>query len=404
MVAVRRYDRGELRKPEKDQRTGYLRADGFITKVGVFRYRLKGGKIRRELRLPEEVFHADSIRSFDEAPITNGHPVENLDASNTKKHQVGSVRDPRREDAHMRARLLVTDADTIKQAESGKRDLSCGYTCELEQHAGVTDGIDGIDDGLRYDAIQRNIRGNHVAILDAGRAGGTVSIRLDANDAIMSEEDEPIAPAPKPKETTMDTITKRIDGMDIECTKQGAQAIDKLQAKNDELIENADVVKTETEKQKARADKAEEDLAKHKKDTDAKLAPEAVQKRVDERVKLITDARDVLGEKDADGKEIKLDSMTDVEIKKLVIAKSSDVDLADKSSDYVNARFDSALEDSARRKDGGDDGDRHHDTPKPNPANIMRNPRTDGTTPKSARDKMIERDQKAWQGDTKGAN
>ena len=70
--------------------------------------------------------------------------------------------------------LLVTDADLIKKLEDGAaRELSCGYNCDLDEKPGVT------ADGLRYDAIQRNIRGNHVAVVPKGRAGPEARVRMD---------------------------------------------------------------------------------------------------------------------------------------------------------------------------------------------------------------------------------
>lgn len=54
---------------------------------------------------------------------------------------------------------------------------------------GVTSGIDGIPDGLHYDVIQRNIRGNHVALVDKGRAGETACLRMDSADAFQIEDE-----------------------------------------------------------------------------------------------------------------------------------------------------------------------------------------------------------------------
>ena len=43
--------------------------------------------------------------------------------------------------------------------------------------------------GQKYDAIQKNITNNHIAIVWKGRAGKNASLRLDENDAILLNRD-----------------------------------------------------------------------------------------------------------------------------------------------------------------------------------------------------------------------
>jgi hypothetical protein len=71
---------------------------------------------------------------------------------------------------------MITDSDAIAALEAGRSELSCGYTADVVIEPGTWQG-------QRYDAKQTNIRGNHVALVDAGRAGPTCSIRMDAADA-----------------------------------------------------------------------------------------------------------------------------------------------------------------------------------------------------------------------------
>jgi len=117
-----RYDAGSLASPVK-MANGYLRCDGRLTRVGVFPYRQTNGTVRRELRLPQEVFDAESLSSFGLVPLTNNHPSEMLDKYNTRKHQVGSVISPRADDEFVAASVLVTDAEAIDAIEKGKREL-----------------------------------------------------------------------------------------------------------------------------------------------------------------------------------------------------------------------------------------------------------------------------------------
>lgn len=170
---VKRTDIGTLRPVER-RPDGTIRVDAYLTKCGVFQYLQPDGTVRKELRLPEDVSNPQSLRSFEGVPVTNDHPPGMIDAKNAKQYQVGAALNvPVMDDDHVRGRLSVTDADTIAAMESGKTQVSCGYTCDCVEEPGVHPLYGP------YDAIQRNIIGNHVAIVDRARAGITASARMD---------------------------------------------------------------------------------------------------------------------------------------------------------------------------------------------------------------------------------
>lgn len=171
---------------------GFVRAEGYLTRSGIFVYRDAQGNTVREFRPPEEVFHPDSLASFALVPVTNDHPSELLTADNAKQYAVGSVSEVVTPDGDkVRASLMITDSATIEALEAGKSELSCGYTADVELTPGVWQG-------QKYDAVQRNIRGNHVALVDAGRAGPACAIRMDAAGAAQ--------------EITMDEVTMELGG------------------------------------------------------------------------------------------------------------------------------------------------------------------------------------------------
>lgn len=119
-------------------------------------------------RPAEEVFSPATVASFEGMPVTNDHPPEGVDISNIRALQKGHAHNVRRgkgqESDLLLADLIITDPVLIKAIlEDGKREISCGYTYELC----------GEDGGY----VQRQIRGNHVAVVDAGRAGHRVSIK-----------------------------------------------------------------------------------------------------------------------------------------------------------------------------------------------------------------------------------
>ena len=351
MEHVRRWDAGSVGSVERTDQ-GYLRCDATITKTGVFTYRQPGGKVRRELRLPNEVFHEDALRSFGLSPLTNGHPPVMLSARNTARYQVGSVADPRQDGDHVAASVQITDADAIELAESGRRQLSCGYNCDLEDRPGTTQGIPGVPDGLRYDAIQRNIRGNHVALVDKARAGSSVQLRLDGADAFQVDPEDPARPVEtnhqdkanpaagaKPMEPKI-----TIDGVSFEVTEQVQQAFGKFSERADGAMTELAEVKAKLETERARADAAEENLAAEKKAREDAADPAKLRAAVDARLNLERAASPILGD------EAKLDAMSDSEIKAaVVVAGARDKDLAKERLDgcgeeYLQARFDAALE------------------------------------------------------------
>jgi len=177
---ARRLDLGELR-PATRREDGTLRVQAHITRCGVFNYLNPDGSVRRELRLPEDVFDTAALSSFNGVPVTDDHPPEMLDAHNARKYAVGALMGtPIRDDDHVRGDLAIYDGDVVGKLPN-KNQVSAGYTCDLEEVPGVHPTYG------HYDAIQRNIRGNHIAIVDTARAGNSARIRLDAASVVMDE-------------------------------------------------------------------------------------------------------------------------------------------------------------------------------------------------------------------------
>lgn len=334
---AQRFDIGELQKPTR-MGNGWLRVDGHITRSGIFTYRNPDGTTRREFRPPEEVFKGDSLASFGLVPVTNDHPPEALTAANTKAYAVGTVGETvRKDDDHVRATMLVTDADTISRVEQGKTALSCGYTCDLEMKPGTFNGE-------RYDAIQRNIRGNHVALVDVARAGPTARIRMDAGDAEMI----PTPPASTGTEKPMSLVKMRVDGLDIEVPETAKQIVEKalnaLTTRADSLAGELATAKDAATKATAKADGLALELAAEKKARADAASPEKVAQLVKSRVALETIAYKHLG-------AVKLDGMDDHAVRVAVVEKLDGAKLdAEKAKNavYVEARFDGAVERAAK--------------------------------------------------------
>lgn len=164
----------ELPSSRETTPQGFLRAPAKIARTGVQPYSSRelgldgGDKILKLFRPPEEV--AKSARSFESVPMADEHPPGDITADNWKLLAVGDVRDVSMDGDFLAACVIVRDADAISIVRDGKAELSCGYSFNLDMTPGVTPA------GEPYDAIQRDIEGNHVAIVDRGRAGSRVRI------------------------------------------------------------------------------------------------------------------------------------------------------------------------------------------------------------------------------------
>lgn len=328
-MKVIRYDSAPLKATKND--AGFLMGEANVTRTGVFTYRNKDGSERRELRLPEEVFKPSSLKSLQHAPITLDHPSEAVTSKNAKKLSIGAVGDSVRGDgSFVRASYVIHDDAAITEIESGrKQQLSCGYNCDLEMASGTYNGE-------KYDAIQRNIVHNHLAVLARGRAGPEV--RIDGiDDAVCIDSDKPTN---KKEEKPM--IKLNIDGVDVEVSETAAQVIKRAQMKLADEVnaskKDAADAKADLAKAQGRADGLDAEVKKLK----AENTPEARTKLINDRVALVSKAEKILSTKEA---AFKADGISDDDIKRQVIMKvTPTADLKDKSSDYVNARFDAAIE------------------------------------------------------------
>lgn len=154
---------------------GYLAGTARISRVGTQVY---SGK---ELGKPElasvtlyrpeaEVFDEESMRSMAHKPLTLLHPPNLVDSKNWGKFGRGHSGDKVvRDGDFVSVPMLMMDQATIDAFESGEaRELSVGYSAILDWTPGTA------PDGVKYDAIQTKIRGNHFALCPAARGGSSL--------------------------------------------------------------------------------------------------------------------------------------------------------------------------------------------------------------------------------------
>ena len=70
---------------------GYLRDMPVLTSTGIFEYANPDGSLRRELRLPEDVFDTRSLESYEGKPIIITHDAGLVDKSNVHRFQIGTI-------------------------------------------------------------------------------------------------------------------------------------------------------------------------------------------------------------------------------------------------------------------------------------------------------------------------
>lgn len=160
-----------------------------LTRTGVFEYTASEVPVEASLdgmvkiqRDDDEVFAQNTIASFEGKPVTINHPEGMVTPENWSELAHGVVQNVRRGDGEqadlLLGDILITTEKGIELVKSGLREVSCGYDAQYEQ----------IEKGK---GKQREIIGNHVALVTKGRAGSRCTIQDsgDKENAITTKED-----------------------------------------------------------------------------------------------------------------------------------------------------------------------------------------------------------------------
>lgn len=124
---------------------------------------LKPNHVYDLYRHPDEL--AKAAPTFEGVPIMIKHVPQTAEEPR-KEYQAGAVHSIRFDGKHLRGDLLVSDGKAIDLIEDDKlSDLSCGYRYTADMTAGEVNG-------RRHDGVMRDLAGNHVALVDDGRASG----------------------------------------------------------------------------------------------------------------------------------------------------------------------------------------------------------------------------------------
>ena len=186
-------------------------------------------------RSPDEVFSQATLASFEGKPVTNEHPSEDVTPENYAKYSKGHVQHVRvgkgDDSDKIMADLYITDPELMQLIQDGKRDVSAGYYAEDKE-----------DKNGRI--CQTHIRGNHIAVVDEGRAGRSVSIRDSKNrkkgDVSMSRKQRVKSIIAR---YIKDATPEELDEL-ISDSEEARDALcdEDIVEDDDEIVENEDIV------------------------------------------------------------------------------------------------------------------------------------------------------------------
>ena len=302
---------------------GYLVAYAKVARTGVQEYlgsELGSDKeIVRVMRPESEVFAKDSLSSYSGKPMTNEHPSEPVTAETWKRDAIGAIgEEVIRDGDYIRVPLIMMDAAAIEDYKAGKRELSMGYEADIEF-------VDHAD----YDAIQKNIRINHIALVEKGRAGGAKI--GDAGGQKTNGQSQKTEVNPMTKKVKFGDVT-------IEVSEQAAEVIEAL----------TEQLKTAKEEAQASADAKDKELAERDGEIERlkgnSMTADKLDAAIAERVAIIADAKKIA--------DLDYSKKSPADIRRAAVAAViGDDKLKDKSDAYVEARFDVLLDAASKKQE-----------------------------------------------------
>ena len=198
-----------------------------ITKEGVFPYlgrtispQLEPDKIYSVYRSFDELSAPETLKSFDGVPFINDHEMIGKGFTPYDQRQAaGVLMNPAADNGVVRGDLKIF-SESLKDAISGgKKELSLGYKCDYAL-------CNGEWNGQHYDAVQKNIRGNHIALVDKGRMGADVRV-YDGFTFDALDFDNESSPEPENKGKEENTMAEEKKNPEAENGCAGDEKVDK---------------------------------------------------------------------------------------------------------------------------------------------------------------------------------
>ena len=206
------------------------------------------------LRDPVELERAAD--TFNSLPVLDNHTPTSAD-DHPREVTVGATMDNAHFEApYLKVGMVIFDGPMIERIKNGsQRELSCGYAYEADMTPGTYEG-------QPYDGRMVNIRGNHVALVEKGRAGPDVLVndsaenkenKMDMNKKQVCDEDglEPVIEALRPfmGDLSDDAIRAKasalIDEGNRETDKPGGEDDDETEQQDDRLTKMEEFMRQE---------------------------------------------------------------------------------------------------------------------------------------------------------------
>jgi len=289
----------------KEDLNGYITVENNpISRSGVFQYlgssigAPEPGKVYNVYR-PAEEFTPETIDSFKLLPIVDDHTMLGPREDGLTPAELKGVHGTTGEQVEFRDGVLYAPIKVFSETlanliESGKTALSLGYRCVYQKASGIFDG-------QMYDYIQRNLRGNHLALVDAARCDVAVldhhmafdhfDLALDnSKEKTMAEENNALEDRLKKAE---DWIAGRMakDAEEEKAKEEEKKKAEDEAACKEQMAKDAEeeAKKKEAEDKKARDEMTEEEKAKADKKAEDKenqgMDAAEIGRLVDEKVK-----------------------------------------------------------------------------------------------------------------------
>lgn len=321
---ITRFDTAPINELTVDPQTGYLHASNVpIARVGVFPYLHSDGTWTNEAKLPEDILSESTVKSANNKPVTNDHPVDDgenvlVDKTNSTQYVKGFTADNAHVEGDMlKVGLTIMDPQLIDTVQNGgKQELSIGFQTDVEP-------ISGEYNGAKYDSVQRNIQINHVAVVDRAREGHNIRITGDSaqmvvNDTrkekqmaeneknVFDDADNTSSNTNSASSNTSSSSNSSSSSSSDDKDKQIAdlkQQVKDLQAqlasKNSNSSSQDDSDDDDKDKSKSKSDSVDAEIEKIKKERDmykSQVEGDSFNTTIDERIDLIDDAKKILGD------------------------------------------------------------------------------------------------------------
>lgn len=308
---ITRFDTAPINELTVDPQTGYLHASNVpIARVGVFPYLHSDGTWTNEAKLPEDILSESTVKSANNKPVTNDHPVDDgenvlVDKSNTTQYVKGFTADNAHVEGDMlKVGLTIMDPQLIDAVQNGgKQELSIGFQTDVEP-------ISGEYNGAKYDSVQRNIQINHVAVVDRAREGHNIRITGDSAQMVVNDTRKEKQMAENEKNVFDDAdntssnsnSASSSDDKDKQIADLKQQVKDlqaQLASKNSNSSSQDDSDDDDKDKSKSKSDSVDAEIEKIKKERDmykSQVEGDSFNTTIDERIDLIDDAKKILGD------------------------------------------------------------------------------------------------------------